>query len=165
MPNFKTKEKFIEQSKTMHEDKYDYSKVDYKGYLVEVCIICSKHGEFMQKPNTHLTKHGCPKCAVERRSKNQIQIIDDFRRSHGNKYDYSKVAYIDDSTKVCIICPKHGEFWQEPNSHKRGVNCPECYEEKRPLSQESFIKNAIKIHGNKYNYSKVNYINAKTQDN
>ena len=36
---------------------------------------------------------------------------------HNDKYDYSKVVFVDDNTEVCIICPKHGEFWQKPKWH------------------------------------------------
>jgi hypothetical protein len=46
--------------------------------------------------------------------------------THKNKYDYSKVSYINSQTPVCIICPKHGEFWQKPNTHIRGSGCPIC---------------------------------------
>lgn len=54
------------------------------------------------------------------------QFIADAIVVHGNKYDYSKVDYVNNSTKVCIICPEHGEFWQTPNAHLRGDNCPKC---------------------------------------
>ena len=43
--------------------------------------------------------------------KTSEQFIEDSRKVHGEKYDYSKVEYINDKTKVCIICPIHGEFW------------------------------------------------------
>lgn len=158
MPKFKTTEKFLEQSIKKHGDKYEYSKVSYISNLTEVCIICKKHGEFLQKPNCHLQGAGCPKCAIERRTKTQDQIIDDFKGAHKEEYDYSKVQYVDDSTKVCIICPLHGEFLQEPNVHKRGCGCPKCYENKRTKSQDVFIKEIKNIHGNIYDYSKVKYL-------
>jgi len=163
MPKFKTTEKFIEQSIKIHGNKYDYSKVKYISNLKEVCIICSKHGEFMQKPNCHLLNHGCPKCAVERRTKTPDEIISDFTLAHGKKYDYSKVVYKDDSTRVCIICSKHGEFWQEPGVHKKGSGCPECYESRRTKTQDDFIKEAKVIHGDKYDYSKVKYIGHRNR--
>ena len=47
-------------------------------------------------------------------------------KKHGNKYDYSKVEYVNSQTKVCIICPEHGEFWQTPSAHVRGNACPIC---------------------------------------
>lgn len=158
MPKNKTKEQFIEQGKIKHGNFYDYSKVNYTKYNVKVCIVCPVHGEFLQKPSCHLTPAGCPKCAIARRSKTQEQIIKDFILSHENKYDYSKVKYVDDSTKVCIICKEHGEFWQEPSSHKRGHGCPKCYETTRTKSQENFICDARKVYGDVYDYSKVNYI-------
>lgn len=49
------------------------------------------------------------------------EIIEKFNKVHNNKYNYSKVEYIDSQTKVCIICPEHGEFWQTPDSHLRGL--------------------------------------------
>ena len=57
-------------------------------------------------------------------------FIQKAREVHGNKYDYSKVEYKDFYTKVCIICPIHGEFWQKPNIHIRTkICCPKCNSE------------------------------------
>lgn len=68
---------------------------------------------------------GCPKCYG--RNKSTEEFILEAKLVHGNKYDYSKAQYKTNQTKVCIICPEHGEFWQTPNNHvnhKRG--CPVC---------------------------------------
>jgi hypothetical protein len=54
------------------------------------------------------------------------EFIKRARQAHGDKYDYSKVNYVKSTTKVCIICPKHGEFWQRPNDHLRGRGCMNC---------------------------------------
>ena len=70
MPKKKTKEEFIAKAKLVHGDKYDYSKVDYVNRKTKVCIICSKHGEFWQTPNHHLSGCGCPKCGIEKHRKN-----------------------------------------------------------------------------------------------
>lgn len=92
--------------------------------------------------------------------------VDDFiqkaRKVHGDKYDYSKVDYKNNSTKVCIICPEHGEFWQTPNSHLLGSGCPSCSNVKKKTT-EDFIKEAKEIHGGKYDYSKTDYINERTK--
>ena len=97
------------------------------------------------------------------------EFIEKARAVHGDIYDYSKVEYINNQTKVCIICPVHGEFWQTPGNHLHGYGCNQCAIEKRKTSStgkrstaEEFIRKAIEIHGNKYDYSKVNYINRKT---
>ena len=95
------------------------------------------------------------------------EFLEKAYKVHGNKYDYSKVEYVNSQTKVCIICPKHGEFWQEPAAHIRGYNCPKCANKKRGDTFRSdageFIKKAKEIHSNKYDYSKVEYINSQTK--
>ena len=90
------------------------------------------------------------------------EFIERAKMVHGDKYDYSKTEYVNAKTKVCIICPKHGEFWQLPHSHLSGSGCPICNRIKRSL-ESTFIENAKKVHGNKYDYSKVKYINKDTK--
>ena len=125
---------FIHKAKIIHGNKYNYSKVEYIDSFTKVCIICPEHGEFWQTPNSHLTGRGCPECRW-RKAKQSIRNImgmssDDFIKKaisiHGLKYDYSKVFYENTDTKVCIICPEHGEFWQTPHHHLKGCGCPEC---------------------------------------
>lgn len=154
-------ENFIKKAKEIHGDKYDYSKVEYDTYNSEVCIICPEHGEFWQNPGVHIGGSGCPKCSL----KNRTQTIDSFikkaKEIHGDKYDYSKVEYINSKTKVCIICPEHGEFWQTPSNHLRGQECPKCAcknnAQNRTIGTEEFITRARKIHDGKYDYSKTEY--------
>lgn len=158
-------EQFIEKAKKVHEDKYDYSKVEYVNPKTKVCIICSEHGEFWQKPYNHLNGQGCSKCRYgmlsNKYKKTTEQFIEEAKKVHGDKYDYSKVNYNLCQDKVIIICPKHGEFKQRPLSHIQGQGCPHCYNEskigKYVLGNDNFIKKARKIHGNKYDYSKVKY--------
>ena len=164
-----TKEKFIIKARNKYGDKYDYSKVEYKDCKTKVCIICPEHGEFWQTPEAHLSKNACPICGFESMRKSLVktteQFIEEAKRIHGDKYDYSKVDYIDGRTKVCIICPEHGEFWQEPTKHTSGKKsgCPRCAIDKFRYTTESFIDKAIKVHGNRYDYSKVDYINSITK--
>jgi len=155
------REKFIDKASERHNNKYDYSKVDYSGYNVKVCIICPEHGEFWMTPQNHLKKKGCPKCALDGRRKPIKQFIEEAKTIHGDKYDYSKVNYINSRTKVCIICPEHGEFWQEPSAHINGCGCPKCSHRSYVYTTEEWVEEARKIHGNKFDYSKVNYINNK----
>ena len=164
-------ERFIERARKVHGDKYDYSKVEYVNSSSKVCIICPEHGEFWQIPSSHLMGVGCRKCGIERggvsRRKTTSIFITKAKAIHGDKYDYSKVNYKDARTKVCIICPEHGEFWQTPNGHLSGYGCPLCGNEitknKTSSSNKEFIKEAKAIHGDKYDYSKVNYKNNKTK--
>ena len=167
----KTTEEFIKDARKKHGNKYDYSKVVYVNNRTKVCIICPEHGEFWQVPFSHLQGQGCPKCRNEATGERFRSSKEDFikkaREKHGDKYDYSKVDYVGVLKKVCIICPKHGEFWQEANNHLRGQGCPKCngdkIRERQILSKEGFIKKARLVHGNKYDYSKVNYANNATK--
>ena len=93
---------------------------------------------------------------------NTEEFILKARKVHGNKYDYSKVNYQKPTTKICILCPEHGEFWQTPNAHLNGQGCPKC-DKSFKLTKEEFIKKAIEVHGNKYDYSKVGYKNSMTK--
>ena len=122
-----TKEEFIKRARDVHGNKYDYSKVEYKGMHTKVCIICPEHGEFWQTPANHVHwKQKCPTCTNNKKLTTE-EFIKRAREVHGNKYDYSKVKYINNYTKVCIICPEHGEFWQTPHHHiTNKCECPIC---------------------------------------
>lgn len=140
-----TTETFIEEANKVHNNKYDYSKVNYINNSTKVCIICPEHGEFWQTPNHHLRGRGCPKCGGTAKS-NTLEFIEKAKAIHGNKYDYSKVEYINDRTKVRIICHnrdrfgnEHGEFWQTPNSHLRGEGCPNCISYKGEEAVQNYL--------------------------
>lgn len=92
------------------------------------------------------------------------EFIQKARKVHGDKYDYSLSTYTTAKQKVQIICPKHGIFEQSPDGHLRGQGCPQCKAEKTSIrckkDIEVFIEEAQKVHNNKYNYSKFNYVSA-----
>ena len=155
------KENFIHSAHKIHGDKYDYSKVVYKNNKTEVCIICPIHGEFYQTPNSHLKGRGCPICGGTKKLTKE-DFITKAKEIHGDKYDYSKVVYKNNKTEVCIICPIHGEFYQTPKNHLSGRGCPKCSGNKK-YTKEDFVQESSKVHGNKYDYSKVVYKNNKTE--
>ena len=164
-----TTEEFIKRAKQVHGDKYDYSNVNYINNHTPVIIICKKHNkEFTQKPVSHLRGHGCPECAKEYKSNLFKNTKEDFikkaRQVHGDKYDYSKIEYVNSNTKVCIICKVHREeYWQTPAQHLSGRGCPKCANENSRLTQQEFIRKAKQVHGDKYDYSKTIYVNARTK--
>ena len=94
------------------------------------------------------------------------EFIQKAQAIHGDKYDYSKVEYINHSTKVCILCPKHGEFWQIPYKHLHGQGCKECGRASlaKQFSQgrDKFIERANIVHQGRYDYSEVKYVNSHT---
>ena len=87
-------------------------------------------------------------------------FIGKAKKIHGEKYNYSKVNYKRCDEKVCIICPKHGEFFQMPYSHLSGKGCRKCQYEKisseKNIGTDLFVSKSKEIYGNKYDYSKVN---------
>ena len=99
-----TTKEFIKRAISIHGNKYDYSKSEYKGTHEKTTIICPKHGEFLQSPHDHLKGCGCKKCANEELRKNRSltkdQFIEKARKVHGDKYDYSKVEYVNGHTNV-----------------------------------------------------------------
>ena len=156
-----TTEQFIIAAKEIHDNKYDYSKVNYINNSTKVIIICPIHGEFLQIPANHLSGAGCPICANNIKLTAE-QFIERVNEIHNNKYDYSKVNYVNSKTHVTIICPIHGEFLQTPAQHLSGHGCPLCSGNAK-LTTEQFIKRANEVHGGgTYLYNRVNYVNSNT---
>lgn len=129
-------DEWVKKAIDVYGDKYDYSKVDmeHRNEDGKVCIIChqkdefgDEHGEFWMEPKIHLYKNGCPKCG-NRYHYTTEEWIEKAKKLHPfENYDYSKTEYINNSTKVCVICPEHGEFWRNPKTFlyvKTG--CPRC---------------------------------------
>lgn len=157
-----TQEEFIEKAKLKHGDKYDYSMVKYIGSQKKVIIICKEHGEFSQTSMHHISGSGCKKCFIKSKSNFNIDINEFIMTAnikHNNKYDYSKSVYINSTTNIIIICKKHGEFNQTTYTHLKGIGCSKCSGNSK-LNNYSFIQKAISKHGNRYDYSKINYIKS-----
>lgn len=157
-----TTKKFIIRAQKVHGDKYNYSKCIFTTTKNKITITCLEHGDFRQRASAHIyQKQGCIKC----RNKSYTKTIDAFLKqsyiTHGDKYNYSKVKYVSCSDNVTIICPEHGEFKQQPTRHKYGQGCPCCVSKQH--DNDSFIKESRKKHGNRYDYSRVKYVNNKTK--
>ena len=137
----KTTEEFIEEAKRVHGDKYDYSNVVYVNNNTKVEIVCPKHGSFYQVPRTHISaKFGCPKCGG-------VSSYNDFFIAksiaiYGDKYDFSNTIYTKSNVRVCVICPKHGEFFVTPNNFLNGHSCPKCSKENRTRNRNKIIYGA-----------------------
>lgn len=132
-----TTEQFVAKARKVHGDLYDYSQVVYTHNKVPVDIMCPTHGLFKQKPNDHLCGTQCPKCATNAPLTTE-EFITNAQRVHGKRYDYSKAVYKGVKHKLAILCPKHGEFLQTPDSHVHQQNgCPRC-------RINNFSKEAIK---------------------
>ena len=153
---------FLDRSNEIHNNKYDYSLVEYIGVKNKIKIICPIHGEFKQTPSSHTKGNGCPKCSKSYNYTNS-EYIEKVNKIHNNKYDYSLTNYINSITKIKIVCPIHGLFEIKPYTHMYGQGCKKCGILKRSLSQNEFIKRSISKHGNIYDYSKVKFKNTYTR--
>lgn len=161
-----TIEDFIKKARKVHGDKYDYSVSIYTGCKESVDIRCIVHDYiFTQSASDHTSGCGCPKCADEvRAQKRRVtkqEFIDRATTIHCGKYAYSKVDFISLDVEVTMICPIHGEFSQKPSLHLSGRSCKKCkadgISKRKRDSREDFISKAIAVHGNKYDYSLVDY--------
>lgn len=163
----KNTEYFVARARELHGDKYDYSLVNYTGCRKPVIIICPLHGNFSQDAFRHLRTVGCNKCGMEEKIRKFRLTTESYIKKatgvHGDKYDYSLVKYHHSLEPVNIICrlSGHGVFSQVASDHLRGHGCPKCSADKTGnrlrLTNEEFITRARKLHGDKYDYSKIDY--------
>jgi hypothetical protein len=161
----RSQEEFIKAAKKVHGNTYDYSLAVYHSRKTAITIICRLHGKFTQLAGTHISGHGCNKCAIEERAAKTRYSLEDFinlsRSSHQIKYDYSLVKFTNFKDKITIVCPIHGKFRQTVGEHAGGAGCNKCAKIKSSNALRSntseFVEKAQLIYGDKYDYSLVNY--------
>lgn len=158
-----TTAQWLTKAKKARATEYDYSLVDYQGCYEDIIIICKIHGSFSQMASEHLKGRKCPECA-DFAMKNAMRsdketFIKESNEIYGEDvYDYSLVNYINNYTSVDIICKIHGKFSQTPGHHKSSVfGCRKCSDEAKRSNTQEFIEKSIKIYGDDYDYSLVNY--------
>ena len=160
-----TTKAFIFRASKVHNKRYDYSKSVYRGCKEKIIIGCKIHGKFFQRPFQHLSGNGCPKCGSQATGKALSSTTEEFvkkaKKIHGKRYDYSKSIYTGVHKKLVIICPVHEEFLQTPNNHLNGNGCQYCVKNYK-LTADAFTAKASKIHNNRYDYSKVVFVNTRT---
>lgn len=168
-----TTDEFVRRAQEKFGDRFDYSQVNYVDSWTPVEIRCREHGPFLQSPVTHVhsATHGCPSCArnsvTDASRLQQADFIERANAVHHGKFDYSKALVVDSKTKVRIVCPRHGMFNQTPNQHLAGAGCPKCRNEGNANRQrqpvEQFVRRAQGVHGDKYDYARVDYRSARKQ--
>lgn len=170
----KTKEKFINEAKKVHGDKYDYSLVEYSNSKNKVKIYCFKHGIFEQEANSHLQGIGCPNCGFEASANKNRNSLEEwitlFKEVHGDEYDYSLIKCIKNGKeKVDIICKNHGIFNQNVNNHKNGARCPECAKQegwRNGWNRHDWIESGEKTNNfDSYKLYKIRCFNNNSSEN
>lgn len=151
----------LKKAITVHGERYDYSLIsEFPGVDKRVNIICRNHGSFFQIAGDHIYNgSGCTECTGRFIMDKEVFI----RRAvskYGNRFDYSLSKYTNIDTKVTIVCPSHGSFFQTPYIHLRSqYGCPMCAivesGKRRRIAVEEAIHRAHQIHGDLYDYSNV----------
>lgn len=145
---------------------------DWLGYRENMDFFCTEHGErFSRQPALLLRTTGCSVCRKQRgkyKSKSKEKFLKEVAEVHGDRFDYSNAEFKSYTDKVEIKCVKHSEvFWQSPSKHVFSQGgCPSCKLETiashHKHSKEEFVAKAREVHGDKYNYSEVEYVNCDT---
>lgn len=153
-----TTQDFIEQAREVHGDRYGYDRSVYTSTMKKIVITCPEHGDFRQTPDNHLHGQGCLNCGGTLKLTTS-QFIEKARNVHGDRYSYDKTVYTNNSDKIIITCPDHGDFLQRPAGHLKGYGCAKCSGNPR-LTTREFIEKAREVHGDRYTYDKVVYVST-----
>jgi len=181
---------FVEEATKVHNGRYSYDKVQYKNANTKVVITCPVHGDFEQTPSDHKNGRGCASCYYEgltgkKRNYAAVagKLIDTYRLKREQKqaeliaklpdtYCYDNVGTEYYNKQEVIVCPIHGEFKARLERLVDGYECPKCThaakypvlgkEGRRLKWQTNAVKRAKEVHGSKYDYSKVYFVNNRT---
>jgi hypothetical protein len=164
---------FIERAEKAHGGKYEYDLIP-EGTLCseKVSIVCKEHGVFIQGLFDHASgKVGCKGCrSAKNRERNPLRkaaFVEKARLVHGDKYDYTDTVYIGYHKYIKFLCPIHGEVSQRPDHHLTTSGCPKCGMQLKAdafkFTTEEFITKAKEVHGDVYDYSKMNYVNSQSK--
>ena len=122
----KTTLEFIQASKGVHGDLYNYDNVIYVNMHTKVIIGCPVHGSFEQLPHAHIhSKQGCPACGNALKHTNTT-FIEQANKVHNNFYSYEKLEYKNSHAIITVTCPIHGDFNQQAYVHLQNHGCPKC---------------------------------------
>jgi hypothetical protein len=158
-------EDFIEKARRVHGDRFNYDLVKYVNSNIKVKILCNECNTiFLQKPGNHLSGKKCMVCANNSMRSNAEDFIEKAIQIHSDKYSYDSVKYVNNYTRVKILCNTCKNFFlSTPSNHLSGKKCMVCARNSMRSSTEDFIEKAINVHGDLYNYDLVVYVNSKTK--
>ena len=157
----KNNDHFIKRARSVHGDRYCYSKLNYRLGSGKVTITCKEHGDFEQRASSHLLGNGCPHCFLENGKRlSKDEFVNNAKKVHGDRYDYSKSIYITNRIPLEIICREHGSFFKNALAHVTAKSgCPKCWESKGERAVSVILDSLgikyireYKLDGYKYRY-------------
>jgi hypothetical protein len=161
-----TQTDFIKRARGVHGERYDYNQAVYVGANLNLTIICREHGQFEQTPSNHFAGKGCLACAGLKPYTLKSFTVKSCS-IHGEKYNYSRVKFVNVLTKIIIGCRIHGDFEQTPSKHMGGSGCTRCSIDananKQRYTIQNFISAAQAAHKDRYDYSLVRYVRTHTK--
>ena len=159
-----TNEEFIERARKVLGDEFGFEKTNYINMRTPVIITCPIHGDIQKIPSQILNRNsGCPYCNGGIKI-TQEEFIKRAREVHGDKYDYSKVNYVNSNTPVTIICPIHGEFNQVPSVHLSNHGCPMCNSSRLETTMRVFLHNHSIIFEEQKTWNWLRYVQPQFVD-
>ena len=153
---------FKEKATLKFANKFKYYESSYVNSATPTKIKCPIHGVFYQTPAEHLrSTFACAKCSGNY-SYSTKEFIEECRKIHGDKYDYSKTKYTKSTDYTIVTCKQHGDFELKAYLHKQGQGCKDCgylrNAENSTVSTSDFIRNYKRVHGSKnYSFDKTSY--------
>lgn len=143
---------WVEASREVWGDRWDYSDTEYVESRAKVKIRCREHGYFWQRPKNHLQSVGCPECARENNRLRNVGTLESFiskaREVWGDRWDYTHSEYQGRRSHITITCKEHGDFLQFVEGHLEGqVGCKWCREYNAPISYSEFVRRSVELWG------------------
>lgn len=148
----KTQEQYILEANIAHNNKYDYSLLEYNGDSNKITIICPIHGPFTQQAGSHIgkSKCGCKKCAIlKETAKQKLTKEEVTKRLKTPKHVSVDVShYVNNKTKLPCTCAYHGEFLQLPETlfTEGTTSCPQCAKQLRGWNRSLYKSSPTTIY-------------------
>lgn len=162
-----TTEQWIMKARSVHGDRYDYSKAVYKSARTKLIVTCKEHGDFEIDPSNHIhLKRGCKICSGgtfinadnSKKRLTQTQFLQKANNVAPVNLDFSKSVFHDTRTKVIVTCKIHGDFEILPSNLFQGANCRRCAQtqagSKRRVDKKEILNRIKSKFGNLYEVDK-----------
>ncbi len=149
-----TPSQFIKRANVVHNNKYNYSQLNFRNVNERGTITCPIHGDFNQMLHSHLEGYGCKECGVGLRTKSNTKTFDEYVQIANEKHDFKYKYEIVNSWKgvaksnVKVTCDKHGAFITPAHEHTQSSGCYQCYIDRVTYTTDQFIVKAKNIHLN-----------------